>query len=78
MEIFTSAARKAQVAALVGFLTPLGTYVVSEMDWSWRAFAGAVITGLITGLSVYGIPNAPTTVTARARRSGRHARQEDS
>jgi hypothetical protein len=54
---FSSAARKAQAAAAVGFLGPIGTYVVTEGDWSWRAFAGSVITGAVAGLSTYGVTN---------------------
>jgi hypothetical protein len=59
---FSSAARKAQAAAAVGFLGPIGTYVVTEGDWSWRAFAGAVVTGAIAGLSTYGVTNRPASV----------------
>lgn len=55
--IFTKAARKAQVAALVGFLTPIGTYIAATGDWSWRAFAGTVVSGVISGLGVFETEN---------------------
>jgi hypothetical protein len=56
--ILTNQARKAQVGALIAFLGPLGTFLVIEQQWDWRAFAGAVISGLIAGLSVFYKGNA--------------------
>lgn len=61
--LFRSGARKAQVAAVIGFLGPLGTYVAAEGDWSWRAFGGAVITGMLAGLATYNAPYEPTPGT---------------
>lgn len=62
-DILTSAARKAQVAAAIAFLGPLGTYVATEGQWSWRAFAGAIVSSLVAGLTVYQTTNQPQGVT---------------
>lgn len=55
--LFTSAARKAQVAALIAFLGPILTYIAATGDWSWRAFIGAVVSGVIAGLTTYQVQN---------------------
>jgi hypothetical protein len=63
--------RKAWLGALVAFLTPILTYVAATGEWSWRAFAGTVVSGLITGLTVYQVPNAPPA-RVDARLHGMH------
>jgi hypothetical protein len=58
MRFFTAEARKAQVAALIGFLGPILLYIQAEGEWSWRAFVGAVISGVVAGAGVYATTNA--------------------
>jgi hypothetical protein len=75
-----SEARKAYVAAAIALLTPILTYVAATGDWSWRAFAGSVISGLIAGLSVYNTPNEPPPVDDLSGESfipKRHARHRE-
>lgn len=69
MDILTSAARKAQVAALIGFLGPLAAFVGSDEQWSWRAFVSAVITSAVAGLTVYLTTNSSSTQAAEGRHS---------
>lgn len=56
--LFSTAARKAQAAAGVAFLGPIGAYVATTGDWSWRYFAGSVIAGGVAGLTVFATENA--------------------
>lgn len=67
MKFFSAEARKAQIAALVGFLGPILTYLQTETEWSWRAFAGAVVSGVVAGLTVYNIKNAEPRESRRLR-----------
>jgi hypothetical protein len=57
--ILASGARKAQVAAVIGFLLPLGAFIGSQDQWSWRAFGAALIGAVVSGLSVYATANNP-------------------
>ena len=67
-----SAYRKAIVAAIVAFLGPVLTYLAATGDWSWRAFAGSVVSGLLGGLGTYQITNDPP---GPVDEPGRHAAQ---
>lgn len=54
---------KAVWAGLIGFLSPIGYYLASTDEWSWRAFAATVVSGLVAGIGTYVVPNrAPTHV----------------
>ena len=57
--ILGDGARKAQVAALVGFLVPLAAFIGSQDQWSWRAFLSALIGAVVSGLGVYNAPYKP-------------------
>jgi hypothetical protein len=57
--ILASGARKAQVAAVIGFLLPLGAFIGSQDKWSSRAFGAALIGAVVSGLSVYATANKP-------------------
>lgn len=54
-----AAYRKAIVAAVVALLGPILTYIAATGDWSWRAFIGSVITGVVAGLGTFQVSNAP-------------------
>lgn len=57
--ILSSVARKAQIAALIGFLVPLAAFIGSQDQWSWRAFLSALIGAVVSGLGVYSTTNKP-------------------
>lgn len=75
MTFFTSYARKAQLAALIAALAPILTYVTATGEWSWRALAGAVVSGVIAGVTVFNTQNAPLPPVPRAQ--ARRHRQEN-
>ncbi len=76
MTFLTSYARKAQLAAVLAFLSPIATYILATGDWSWRAFAGAVVSGVIAGVGVFYTQNAPLPPVPRPRIRSRR-QQED-
>lgn len=59
--IFSGAARKAQVSALLAVLTAVVSYLVAnEGHWSWQGTLVALLSGVVTGLGVYQTSNAGT------------------
>jgi Na+/H+-translocating membrane pyrophosphatase len=70
VNVFAASARKAQVGALIAFIGPLLTYVLAEGDWSWRAFVGSVLSGVVAGGSVYATTNAPAVPPGRHEGNG--------
>ena len=77
MTFLTAQARKAQLAALISFLGPILTYLQATGEWSWRAFVGAVVSGVIAGASVYFTNNAPRPPVPQLRDRTRDDDQED-
>lgn len=57
--VFSARANKAWTGAALAALTPLLVYLQATGDWSWRAFAAAVVSGAIAGIGVYAVPNRP-------------------
>jgi hypothetical protein len=65
--LFSSGARKAQVAALIAFLTPLAAFIGTDDAWTWRAFVAAVLAALVAGLGTYATTNQGTTYVGSDR-----------
>lgn len=67
-----SAYAKAIVAAAVGFVGPILTYLAgwlaTSADWSWRSFGAIIVGSAITSLSAGGltwaVPNRPKMLSA--------------
>lgn len=57
--VFSTQASKAWTGAALAALAPLLTYLQATGDWSWRACAAAVVSGLVAGIGVYAVPNRP-------------------
>jgi hypothetical protein len=65
---------KAVVGGVIGTVAPL-LIAGFASGWDWQAILGAVVTGALTGLGVYEIPNAgraqPTAVATESPRATR-------
>jgi predicted metalloprotease len=73
---FTAEARKAQWAAIIGFFAPILIYLQAQGEWSWRAFAGAVVSGVISAAVVFNADNAPLgSVKPLRRLRDRHTQE---
>jgi hypothetical protein len=52
--------RKAIAAFILPFLgLPLADWIGGLEAWSWEMVAAAAVTGLISAIGVYTVPNAP-------------------
>jgi asparagine N-glycosylation enzyme membrane subunit Stt3 len=66
--ILSGAARKAQVAALLGVLAVVLSYLVAnEGHWTWQGTLIAFLSGVVTGGGTYLTTNAGTTYQGSAR-----------
>lgn len=58
---------KALAGGLVALLTPIAAYLATKDQWSWRAFAEAVIQGFLAFFVIYGTPTDPAALSAPYR-----------
>jgi hypothetical protein len=62
---FSSAARKAQVAAALAVLSVVVAYLVAnEGHWTWQGLLVAVLSGIVTGGATFQTKNAGTRYVA--------------